>query len=61
MVSSQITFTLGAQLIAAFAKAWIAAPAAYAFVADGDYARLRAELPMQAIARDTRYVFVRKP
>jgi hypothetical protein len=46
---------------AAFAKAWTAAPVAYAFVAAGDFDRLRAELPMQAIARDARYVFARKP
>jgi hypothetical protein len=45
----------------AFVRAWNAAPVAYAFVADGEFARLRATLPMQAVARDSRYVFVRKP
>jgi 4-amino-4-deoxy-L-arabinose transferase-like glycosyltransferase len=45
----------------AFARAWSAAPAAYAAVPAGDFERLRAELPMQPLARDARYVFVRKP
>jgi 4-amino-4-deoxy-L-arabinose transferase-like glycosyltransferase len=47
--------------LAAFERAWSAAPAAYAFVAAGDFERLRQRLPMQAVARDPRYVFVRKP
>jgi len=46
---------------AAFARAWKEAPVAYAFVAAGDFERLSAELPMQPLARDVRYVFVRKP
>ena len=45
----------------AFARAWKAAPVAYAFVAEGEFAKLRATLPMRAIARDSRYVFVGKP
>jgi len=47
--------------LAAFERAWSAAPAAYAFVGTGDFERLRQRLPMQAVARDPRYVFVRKP
>ena len=47
--------------LAAFARAWSAAPAAYAVVPAGDFERLRAELPMQPLARDARFVFVRKP
>jgi len=46
---------------AAFARAWKEAPVAYAFVAAGDFERLSTELPMQPLARDVRYVFVRKP
>jgi 4-amino-4-deoxy-L-arabinose transferase-like glycosyltransferase len=47
--------------LAAFERAWSAAPVAYAFVGIGDFERLRQRLPMQAVARDPRYVFVRKP
>ena len=47
--------------MAAFAREWKAEHNAYAFVARGDFDRLRAELPMQEIARDPRYVLVRKP
>ncbi len=47
--------------VPAFARAWSAAPAAYAFIAVGDFERLRRDLPMQPLARDPRYVFVRKP
>ena len=46
-----------------FARAWSAAPEAYAFFAARDFDRLRAELalPMQVAARGPRYVIVRKP
>jgi len=46
-----------------FARAWGAAPEAYAFFAARDFDRLRAELalPMQVAARGPRYVIVRKP
>ena len=46
---------------AAFAKEWKARPAAYAVVGTSDYPRLARELPMQELARDPRYVLVRKP
>ena len=46
-----------------FARAWSAAPEAYAIFAARDFERLRAELalPMQVAARGPRYVIVRKP
>jgi len=46
-----------------FARAWSAAPEAYAFFAARDFEHLRAELalPMQVVARGPRYVIVRKP
>jgi 4-amino-4-deoxy-L-arabinose transferase-like glycosyltransferase len=46
-----------------FARAWSAAPEAYAFFAARDFDRVRAELalPMQVAARGPRYVIVRKP
>jgi hypothetical protein len=47
--------------LAAFAREWKAEHNAYAVVALRDFDRLRAELPMQEIARDPRYVLVRKP
>ena len=49
--------------LAGFARAWSAAPEAYAFFAARDFDRLRAELalPMQVAARGPRYVIVRKP
>jgi len=47
--------------LAAFAREWKAGHNAYAVVAVRDFERLRAELPMQEIARDPRYVLVRKP
>jgi 4-amino-4-deoxy-L-arabinose transferase-like glycosyltransferase len=48
---------------AAFARAWNAAPEAYAFIAARDFERLRRELglPMEVAARGPRYVIVRKP
>jgi 4-amino-4-deoxy-L-arabinose transferase-like glycosyltransferase len=46
-----------------FARAWQAAPQAYAFFAARDFERLRAELalPMEVLARGPRHVLVRKP
>jgi 4-amino-4-deoxy-L-arabinose transferase-like glycosyltransferase len=46
---------------AAFARAWQAQAAAYAIVPAAEFDRMQKELPMQAIARDPRYVLVRKP
>ena len=45
----------------AFAIAWRSQPAAYAFVPVAEFDKMQKELPMQAIARDPRYVLVRKP
>ncbi|HUQ24959.1 MAG TPA: glycosyltransferase family 39 protein [Burkholderiales bacterium] len=45
----------------AFERGWPNHPEAYAFIGAGEYEKLAARLPMQVIARDTRYVFVRKP
>lgn len=45
----------------AFAELWKAQTNAYAIVSQRDFDRLRAELPMQPVARDPRYVLVRKP
>ena len=47
--------------LAAFAAAWKAQPRAFAFVSVRDFDRLSAALPMQVLARDPRYVLVRKP
>jgi hypothetical protein len=47
--------------LASFARLWRDEQGAYAFVAARDIDRMRAELPMQIIARDPRYVIVRKP
>jgi len=47
--------------LAAFERAWKEQKQAYAFVGAGGFAELAARLPMQPIARDARYVFVRKP
>jgi 4-amino-4-deoxy-L-arabinose transferase-like glycosyltransferase len=44
-----------------FERRWREHEEAYAFVAAGQYDELAKRLPMQAIARDVRYVFVRKP
>ena len=44
-----------------FERRWSAHPQAYAFVGSGEFDKLAARLPMQLIARDARYVFVRKP
>ena len=44
-----------------FAQRWTAHPQAYAFVGVGAFDQLAARLLMKEIARDTRYVFVRKP
>jgi 4-amino-4-deoxy-L-arabinose transferase-like glycosyltransferase len=46
---------------AAFGRAWQAARAAYAFVPAAEFDKMQKELPMQAIARDPRYVLARKP
>ena len=45
----------------AFERGWPNHPEAYAFVGAGEFEKLAARLPMQVIARDARYVFVRKP
>jgi hypothetical protein len=45
----------------AFERGWANHPEAYAFVGVGEFDKLAARLPMQVIARDARYVFVRKP
>jgi len=47
--------------MAAFERAWREQKQAYAFVGAGGFAELAARLPMQPIARDARYIFVRKP
>ncbi len=44
-----------------FGELWKSQAGAYAIVAQRDFDRLRAELPMQPVARDPRYVLVRKP
>jgi 4-amino-4-deoxy-L-arabinose transferase-like glycosyltransferase len=46
---------------AAFARAWKADAAAYAFVPVAQFDRMQKELPMHAVARDPRYILVRKP
>ena len=47
--------------VAEFERRWPAHPQAYAFIGSGEYEKLAARLPMKVIARDARYVFVRKP
>jgi len=47
--------------VASFERAWTAHKEAYAFVGAGEFDQLAARVPMQPIARDARYVFVRKP
>ena len=47
--------------VAEFERRWPAHSQAYAFVGAGEFDKLAARLPMQVIARDARYVFVRKP
>ncbi len=44
-----------------FERRWPAHSQAYAFVGAGAFDKLAARLPMKVIARDARYVFVRKP
>ncbi len=44
-----------------FERRWPAHSQAYAFVGAGAFDKLAARLPMKIIARDARYVFVRKP
>jgi 4-amino-4-deoxy-L-arabinose transferase-like glycosyltransferase len=44
-----------------FERRWPAHPQAYAFVGAGAFDKMAARLPMTVIARDARYVFVRKP
>jgi 4-amino-4-deoxy-L-arabinose transferase-like glycosyltransferase len=46
---------------AAFAAAWKAQRSAYAFIPLRDYGRLSQELPMAEVARDPRFVLVKKP
>jgi len=45
----------------AFGRAWRAQRAAYAFGPVAEFDTMQNELPMQAVARDPRYVLVRKP
>ena len=45
----------------AFERAWPSQPQAYAFIGAGQFEEMSKRLPMQVIARDARYVFVRKP
>ena len=47
--------------VAEFERRWLAHREAYAFVATGQFDELAKRLPLQAVARDARYVFVRKP
>jgi 4-amino-4-deoxy-L-arabinose transferase-like glycosyltransferase len=47
--------------IADFERAWTEQKEAYAFVPTGQFDDLAKRLPMQALARDVRYVYVRKP
>jgi 4-amino-4-deoxy-L-arabinose transferase-like glycosyltransferase len=47
--------------VASFESAWKAQAVAYAFVGAAGFEQLSARLPMQPLARDARYVFVRKP
>jgi len=47
--------------LAAFERAWNGQKEAYAFVGVGAFDALAKRLPMRAIARDVRYVFVAKP
>jgi len=44
-----------------FERRWLAQPNAYAFIGSGAFDKLATRLPMKVIARDARYVFVRKP
>jgi 4-amino-4-deoxy-L-arabinose transferase-like glycosyltransferase len=45
----------------AFDRGWRNQPQAYAFIGAGQFEEMSKRLPMQVIARDARYVFVRKP
>ena len=47
--------------LSSFERLWREHKEAYAFVGVGEFDRLAARLPMQPIARDARYVYVRKP
>jgi hypothetical protein len=47
--------------VEAFERAWPSHPQAYAFIGAGQFEAISRRLPMQVIARDARYVFVRKP
>jgi 4-amino-4-deoxy-L-arabinose transferase-like glycosyltransferase len=47
--------------VAEFERSWNEQKQAYAFVGVGEFDVLAKRLPMQAVARDVRYVFVRKP
>jgi 4-amino-4-deoxy-L-arabinose transferase-like glycosyltransferase len=49
------------QDLSSFERRWLEHKEAYAFVGRGAFEPLAARLPMQEIARDARYVFVRKP
>jgi 4-amino-4-deoxy-L-arabinose transferase-like glycosyltransferase len=49
------------QDLSSFERLWREHKEAYAFVGVGEFDRLAARLPMQAVARDVRYVYVRKP
>jgi 4-amino-4-deoxy-L-arabinose transferase-like glycosyltransferase len=49
------------QDISFFERRWLEHKEAYAFVGLGEFDKLAARLPMKEIARDARYVFVRKP
>jgi 4-amino-4-deoxy-L-arabinose transferase-like glycosyltransferase len=49
------------QDVPSFERRWLEHKEAYAFVGRGGFDQLAARLPMHAIARDARYVFVRKP
>ena len=44
-----------------FERRWPAHANAYAFIGSGAFDQMAARLPMKVIARDARYVFVRKP
>ena len=44
-----------------FERRWPGHPQAYAFIGAGQFEEMSKRLPMQVIARDARYVFVRKP
>jgi len=49
--------------LAGFARAWTAAPAAYAVFASSSFENLKKEtnVPMEIVSRGPRYILVRKP